>query len=350
MYTPILNNKYNFWSNALLFSGLGCFSYLFLVLYYDLSPQHQKILISFWAFLLIVFVFNAIGFCMIYINNWQKRSFQFIIKRKSQLLLDCIITGIILFLLNYLVLSVIKALLEIPSPFTIARAEMRLIILTWLVEIVITSLALTINFYRQLTILHQKTIELEESSIKAQYTALQNQLNPHFLFNSLNTLISEIEYDPGNAVLFTQRLSDVYRYILQSQQQRLVTLTSELIFLNSYIFLHQVRLGDCIHIDNQLSSELDEMKIPSLTLQLLIENVIKHNTINIDYPMTIHLSYLENEHRIVVRNEIRIKQNVTKSSMGLKNLSARYKLICNQDISIENNTIDFTVKIPLLNE
>ncbi|UVV52108.1 histidine kinase [Bacteroides thetaiotaomicron] len=77
-------------------------------------------------------------------------------------------------------------------------------------------------------------------------------LNPHFLFNSLNTLISEIEYAPKNAILFIQRLSDVYRYILQSQQQRLVTIESELSFIDSYIFLHKVRLGDCIRIENRI--------------------------------------------------------------------------------------------------
>ena len=86
-------------------------------------------------------------------------------------------------------------------------------------------------------------MKLEESSIKAQYTALQNQLNPHFLFNSLNTLISEIEYNPENAVVFTQKLSDVYRYILKSQEQGLVTLRNETGISDSYIYLHQVRLG-----------------------------------------------------------------------------------------------------------
>lgn len=85
-----------------------------------------------------------------------------------------------------------------------------------------------------MVLLYEHAEKLEESSIKMQYIALQNQLNPHFLFNSLNTLIFEIEYDSKTAVLFTQRLSDVHRYILKSQQQRLVTLRSELDFIKSY--------------------------------------------------------------------------------------------------------------------
>lgn len=345
-----MRNRYNQLFNAFLFSGLACFSYLFLVLYSDLSSQHQKILISFWAFVAVVAVFNAVGFSLIFINGWQKRSVQFLIKRKQRVIMDCVFIAVVLFVLNYLLLSVAKLVLEISQPFTVRWAGTGALILVWLVEMVIVSLTITSNFYRQLVMLHEKTAKLEESSVKAQYIALQNQLNPHFLFNSLNTLISEIEYNPGNAVMFTQRLSEVYRYILQSQEQGLVTLSSELTFLDSYIFLHQVRLGDCIYIENKIDSFLYDKKIPSLTLQLLIENVIKHNIINTDNPMVVYLEYLEKENRLAVSNEIRIKNNVLKSGKGLKNLSARYQLICNQDIIVVNDKNCFTVKIPLLNE
>lgn len=252
--------------------------------------------------------------------------------------------------MNYLVWSVVKAIFEVPGSFTLKGPGLRMISLVWLVEMVITSLTLTINFYRQLVLLHERTEQIEENSIKARYIALQNQLNPHFLFNSLNTLISEIEHVPRNAVLFAQRLSDVYRYILQSQQQRLVTLESELSFIDSYLFLHKVRLGDCIRIENKVESENYDLKLPSLTLQLLVENVIKHNIINMDMPMTIQIAYEQQSGKIVVVNAIRIKPNVASTGMGLKNLSARYRLICDRDISIESNTNYFTVKVPALNE
>lgn len=149
--------------------------------------------------------------------------------------------------------------------------------------------------------------------------------------------------------MFTQRLSDVYRYILQSQQEGQVTLRSELTFLKSFIFLHQVRLG-VVSMWITVDSSLLEKKIPSFTLQLLTENVIKHNTINSDNPMTIYLSTSDDKKKLVVSNEIRLKQNVVKSGTGLKNLSTRCKLVSDQDISIENDSKCFTVKIPLLNE
>ena len=343
-----MRQKFNYLFIGLLFSGLAFFSYLFLLLYSDFTPQHLEVLISFKSFILILAAFNLVGFGVLMIHNWQKRSFQFLVKRKERLIIDCILTAIILFLMNYLVLSIVKAIFEVPAPFTLKGSGLRMIALVWLVEMVITNLTLTINFYRQLVLLHERTEQVEENSIKAQYAALQN--HPHFLFNSLNTLISEIEYAPKNAILFTQRLSDVYRYILQSQQQRLVTIESELSFIDSYIFLHKVRLGDCIRIENRIEADNYDLKLPSLTLQLLVENVIKHNIINMDMPMNILIDYDSENGRILVTNKIRIKPNVVSTGMGLKNLSARYLLICNQDITIENNTNYFTVKIPVLNE
>mgnify|MGYP000322030344 CR=1 FL=1 len=298
-----MRQKFNYLFIGLLFSGLAFFSYLFLLLYSDFTPQHLEVLISFKSFILILAAFNLVGFGVLMIHNWQKRSFQFLVKRKERLIIDCILTAIILFLMNYLVLSIVKAIFEVPAPFTLKGSGLRMIALVWLVEMVITNLTLTINFYRQLVLLHERTEQVEENSIKAQYAALQNQLNPHFLFNSLNTLISEIEYAPKNAILFTQRLSDVYRYILQSQQQRLVTIESELSFIDSYIFLHKVRLGDCIRIENRIEADNYDLKLPSLTLQLLVENVIKHNIINMDMPMNILIDYDSENGRITVSGD-----------------------------------------------
>lgn len=345
-----MQNKYNQFFNFFLFSGLACFSYLSLVLYTDLTPQHQKILISFLGFISVVFIFNLVGFSLIFINRWLKKSYLFFIKKRNKLIINCILIAAILFFMNYATLTICKVLLELPFPFVLSSPGLRLIMIIWLVEIVIVSLSIMNAFYRQLVILHEKTMKLEESSIKAQYTALQNQLNPHFLFNSLNTLISEIEYNPENAVVFTQKLSDVYRYILKSQEQGLVTLRNELEFLDSYIYLHQVRLGKCIQLENKIPPTLLNKKIPSLTLQLLIENVIKHNIINMENPMVIHLDYSDKDQTLSVRNKIKFKKDVAKSGMGLKNLSARYLLICNLHITIIDDSEYFTVKIPLLNE
>ena len=143
----------------------------------------------------------------------------------------------LLFLLNYALLVFVKMMIEVPTPFRVKSEGWVLLIVIWLVELVIVSLVLVNQSFRQTLKLYRETAILQESTTKAQYVALQNQLNPHFLFNSLNVLISEIEYNPQSAIEFTRNLSDVYRYILQCQDQRLALLGDELDFLDSYIVL-----------------------------------------------------------------------------------------------------------------
>lgn len=342
-----IRNKYNQLFNILLYSGMGCFSYLFLVIYTEL-PKVNTNLASPWAFLYVVLVFNGIGLCLMKINDWLKNDYIYLSGKR--MFAYGIGMAIFLFMINYLLLLIVKWLIDIPNPWYVKVSGMKMLIVIWLVEMVVVSLTMVNNFYRHIIVLYKRNSQLEESSMKARYTALQNQLNPHFLFNSLNTLISEIRYSPANAELFTQHLSDVYRYILQCQEQRLVPLRSELVFLDSYLFLHKVRLGDCIHLDNQVDEILWDMKIPPLTLQLLAENVIKHNAINFRTPMVILLSYDKEEKMLVVKNEIRLKKNRVQSGMGLKNLMERYHLLCNKDIAVINDGTTFTVKIPLLHE
>lgn len=349
--TMRLRNRRHTFFNFLLFSGMGCFSYLFLVIYSDLQQKTSADLTSPWAFVAVTLAFNCIGYCLMLINHWWEKGDLYLSGQRKQLIVHYILMAVLLLLLNYLLLFSVKWMIDVPRPWHFNFSGIRMLLTIWLVELVVVSLTMANNFYRHVIVLYRKNVKLEESSVKAQYAALQNQLNPHFLFNSLNTLISEIRYNPKNAELFTQHLSDVYRYILQCQEQRLVTLRSELGFLDSYVFLHCVRLGHCIHVDNQIDPAWWDRKIPPLTLQLLAENVVKHNTIHSGKPMTIELLGSAEEGVLTVRNKIRPKKSAAPSSgMGLKNLSARYKLICGRDIVIENDTDCFTVVIPLLNE
>ena len=290
----IMNVKFNTLFYTALFSGLGVFSFLLLINYAPF-PEYALNLHRRWK-LISVYV---------------------------------VVMGMF-FLLNYGLLVTAKLLAGASHPFMFPNGGWRILITVWLVELVILGLLLANRSIR--------------NALKLQ------QLNPHFLFNSLNTLISEIRYNPANAELFTQHLSDVYRYTLQCQKQRLTTLREELDFLNSYVFLHRVRLGDCIYIDNRIPESCLEYHLPPLTIQLLAENVIKHNVIHMGKPMTIELIYMEKEKELVVRNRIQAKKSATAFGTGLKNLSARYKLLCSRDIVIENDSQEFTVKIPLLYE
>lgn len=190
--------------------------------------------------------------------------------------------------------------------------------------------------------------------MQARYMALQSQLNPHFLFNSLNTLIAEIEYNPQGAVGFTRNLSDVYRYILTCQDKRLVSLHDEMGFVDTYVQLHRVRLGDCLTVDWQVADAIrEEAQLPPLTLQLLVENIVKHNVISPSRPMTVTVEALmdgEGSAWLRVSNPVHPKLGAVSGGHGLKNLAQRYRLLCGKEIVVEKQENCFDVKVPLLYE
>ena len=343
----IMNVKFNTLFYTALFSGLGAFSFLLLINYAAFPDKVADIFHSVGTLSFFVLAFNVLGYATMRLSTWVDNQYALNLHRRWKLISVYVVVMGMFFLLNYGLLVTAKLLAGASHPFMFPNGGWRILITVWLVELVILGLLLANRSIRNALKLQQEAAALQKENNTARYTALQNQLNPHFLFNSLNTLISEIRYNPKNAELFTQHLSDVYRYILQCQKQRLVTLKDELGFLDSYIFLHQVRLGNCIHVHNYISDKCEEMKMPPLTLQLLVENVIKHNVIHSRKPMVIELCSVEEPPTLIISNPIRTKKCGVVSGMGLKNLSARYKLLCNRDIVIENKTDQFIVKTPL---
>ncbi len=191
--------------------------------------------------------------------------------------------------------------------------------------------------------------KLEKENIKAQYESLKSQVNPHFLFNSLNALTSLIYDNQELAVKYVRQLSDVYRYVLDSQNKDLVPLQEELEFVESYLFLQKIRFGDNLKVEITLPEKQDILVAP-LTLQVLLENAVKHNEISAEFPLTIKL-YEEGD-RLIVENPVRIKNILDKGmGVGLKNISERYLLFTDKKMEIDQTNGCFKVKVPkLLNE
>ena len=346
--TDRMNIKPNTLLYVALFSGLGIFSFLLLVNFATFTDSVADVFYSVSTLIFFMIAFNVLGYATMRLSSWVDNQYSLNLHHRWKLILIYVGVMGLFFLLNYGLLVTAKLLVGASHPFIFPNGGGRVLITVWLVELVILGLMIANRSMRYTLWLQQEAAELQKENNTARYTALQNQLNPHFLFNSLNTLISEIRYNPANAELFTKHLSDVYRYTLQCQNQRLTTLREELEYLNSYIFLHRVRLGDCIHIDNRIPNAFLDSQIPPLTIQLLAENVIKHNVIHMGKPMTIELFCLERENCLLVRNRKQAKKCSITSGTGLKNLAARYKLLCNRDIEIENDATEFTVKLPLL--
>lgn len=190
--------------------------------------------------------------------------------------------------------------------------------------------------------------QLRTESIRNQYEALKNQLNPHMLFNSLNTLQSLIRETPARAVDYTQELSRVLRYTLQSNESRFVTLAEELAFAEAYIFLMKMRYEENLSFDVAVDKQLRDRLLPPMSLQVLIENAIKHNEISNRRPLAV--SIRTQGETLVVCNPIQAKLTGSAGpGIGLDNLAKRYQLLGHREVSISMDNGRFCVRIPLLN-
>lgn len=184
---------------------------------------------------------------------------------------------------------------------------------------------------------------LKSENLLVQLSSLKNQLNPHFLFNSLNTLSWLINEDKEKSQLYLQKLSQVLRYSLSMQEQSLVPLKEELTLVDNYIFLLQIRFGDNLKIVKNI--ENIHFKIPPLSLQLLIENAIKHNIISMTSPLSIWIEISDN--KLIVKNTLNPKANSEGTGIGLVNLNERFKILASCEIEIEQNEA-FIVTLPLI--
>ena len=222
----------------------------------------------------------------------------------------------------------------------------------------VRGILVNITFYMFLHLLYQSYhnqqvgIALERSNadnLAAQYELLKQQVNPHFLFNSLNTLKYMVESNDAHTVEFILKLSDFYRFTLESRKQDLIRLSEELDILNAYVFLLKARFEEGIDLSIHIEQALYQSLIPPFTLQLLVENCIKHNIVSLDRPLQISL-YSEKDF-IVVENRLQLKRTPEASmGMGLENINQRYIHMLDKKIEIHASETLFTIKLPIIHE
>lgn len=190
--------------------------------------------------------------------------------------------------------------------------------------------------------------ELEKEKALVQYDNLKNQLNPHFLFNSLSSLNSLIFENPPLASDFLQQLSKVYRYVLDNKDKNLVTLQTETAFVGHYATLLQTRFANALQITFAIDDENRARKIVPVTLQILFENAIKHNIATPDTPL--HITVSCSDGYLLVQNNLQRKHIIeTSNGQGLDNLKNLYRYLSEQPVVVEETTRTFCVKIPLIN-
>ncbi|GAB4023920.1 sensor histidine kinase [Spirosoma koreense] len=193
----------------------------------------------------------------------------------------------------------------------------------------------------------QEREELRAAHLQSQLDALKQHVNPHFLFNSLNSLSSLISEDPKQAETFVDKLSEVYRYLLRANQDHLTTLEAELQFMNAYYHLLQTRYGPALHLDVAIDDAYLSYQLPPLTLQLLVENAVKHNVASVKRPLSIQIT-IDTQGRLLVSNTLQRKTSrVLSNGVGLANIVAKYQMLrLPHPIVVETET-QFTVILPL---
>jgi len=217
-----------------------------------------------------------------------------------------------------------------------------------LITVIILSIEISTQFFNNWK---NSLIEVEKHKTEATQALLQNlknQVNPHFLFNNLSVLSSLVYIDQDKAVDFINQLSKVYRYLLDNKTSELVSLDTELTFIKSYTYLIQIRFDKNIIFDFNIADNCLNLLMPPMSLQMLIENTIKHNEVSSELPLTVSIVAKNNE--LKVTNNLQLRTNREPSSKtGLQNIKDRYKFYSEKEVEIIHTEKTFVVILPLLN-
>lgn len=194
-----------------------------------------------------------------------------------------------------------------------------------------------------------ETEQLKKEYMQSQLLGLKSQVNPHFLFNGLNSLSSLISEDPARAEQFLDEMSKVYRYLLRNDDEQLVELDTELRFITSYYYLLRVRYGQGIELTTDVPDDQRELMIPPLTLQILFEHAFNHNAIGKEHPLAISIS-LVNDGWLEIKNNIQPKLGTDEQTNkeGLDNIVNKFRLLCQQWVTIEDTATHRIVRLPLI--
>ncbi|WDF66876.1 histidine kinase [Sphingobacterium oryzagri] len=247
----------------------------------------------------------------------------------------------------YLLLTIFSKI-HFPAHFGYNELLLRqAIILGVIVSILCTVIFTTEHLFYRWNFAKFQSLQLKNLNTQARLDALNLQLDPHFLFNNLSTVNALIEDSPHLAIEYVSRLSTIYRYILSAKRRSMVPLEEELAFIHHYLFLYKIRYGDAIQVSFETHADAESVGLPPLTLQLLIENAIKHNTFSLLAPLHLRVLFPDRE-SVVIENSVKAKLHPEGGEkMGLSNIMERYQLLNLPAPLITNDGMLFQVKLTL---
>lgn len=328
-------------------AGLGLF------VYYNLIGNFPGLEVGI-SIVLQAGIFGIIQLWLFYkISNWINKRFPWEKQFSLRIVLDFVINAIVGIITSSFVLYTILVWLNEGSFTDIWSSYRESFLILWIMVIVLVIMynIIMLLFYAYYHYAEGQIseIKMERKQLKLQFDALRNQLSPHFLFNSLNTISSLIHQDPASAEEFIRRMADTYHYVLGTHQKQLISLKEEIEFVKAYYFLLCVRFKDGLKLDINIPEQLLSYKIPPLTIQILVENAIKHNVFSKDEPLNIYLGVIDNVRLKVINNKTRTPQAVKSTHIGLKNIEKRYSYFTKNKIKITDH-LDFEVQVPIIKD
>ena len=304
-----------------------------------------------YAFTIVVSV--SIGYGIGYINKWISNQIPW---RKNVLgrfvaglSLDFIFLGAVMIMMGWLAnISGLISYTMFEEDMFIRQIELKLIVLTFITLFILTLIEFNRFSYNEYTVGQIRKLKSERKQLELQFEALKSQLSPHYLFNSMNTISSLVYRDPNEAENYIRNLADTFNYVLNTREVRLVTLQEEIEALKDYAYLLTIRYGDAASLKIEIDKGLQQLPIPPLTLQLLVENAVKHNVVSTDQPLRIHVRANENE-LIVLNNKTGTPAQTASHRVGLKNIKNRYAFFSPLEIQVKDDDY-FEVKLPMLSK
>ena len=320
----------------------------FITIFFSLLWTSRPINENFW-YMFVMVVIQLEIFMVIALRIFNQKKIKKGKTYKSQ-----IITKLIVFYLTVIIIAFIIVFITISINMIFGNQnfedvvhhflqnELKGLLISWIIGITIGSLFF---FYMEWNYALKREQKLKEEKLIFQYETLKNQVNPHFLFNSLNTLSSLVSKDSSLSQKFIAKFSSIYRYILENQQKDLVPLKEEIKFVDDFFFLQKIRDNGKIDLTIEIEN-LEKYEILPISLQLLIENALKHNAATKENPLKIRVS--RQDDYLLVENNLEPKMRLEPSSkIGLKNLKERVKLVMNGVLTINQSTDIFSVKMPI---
>jgi two-component system LytT family sensor kinase len=345
------NSKIGFDDRLIMAAGILLFSLLIPIVFFGLRigrvPYYNRY--AWWTTLLIT---GSIWLSSRYIMIWARRRYPSFGQARKRLVIQIsLILGAALLINNvigYFLRDYCGTFLaQRPVPMSLSDILINCNAAAIFCTLLVVAIYEGFYFMSELRKSVEEKEMLKRESLQAQLNALKTQVNPHFLFNNLNTLSAVIPNNPGQAIDFVQQLSKVYRHILEVKNEQSILLKEELDVLKAYAFLLKTRFGDNLDISIRVADEKLQQRIVPLSLQILMENAIKHNIVSAARPLRIDVT--TGHGKLIVSNNLQKKNQPFESTgIGLENIRNRYRLLGNWQVEVVEGPSSFTVSIPLI--